>query len=133
MDTDNTDTNQTGPYLYEELTKRIIGSLFNVYNKLGYGYKEKELQKAVMAEFNKAELKFKRELFCDLSYEGKIISKFFLDFLVEDKVVVELKVANDFYRKHFNQVMTYLKVNNLRLGLLAIFTNQKVLIKRIIN
>lgn len=133
MYTDNTEGKKAGPYLYEELTHKIIGASFDVYNKLGYGYKEKELQKALMEEFKKLGLNFKRELYCNLVYESKVISKFYIDFLVDDKVVLELKVANDFYRKHFNQVMTYLKVNNLQLGLLAIFTSQEVLVKRIIN
>lgn len=52
---------------------------------------------------------------------------------MEDEVVVELKVADEFYKKYFDQIMTYLKANNLRLGLLIIFTKDKVLIKRIIN
>ncbi len=72
-------------------------------------------------------------MYCNLLYQEKIISKFYLDFLVEDEVVVELKVADEFYKKYFDQIMTYLKANNLRLGLLIIFTKDKVLIKRIIN
>jgi GxxExxY protein len=133
MDTDNTDGKSTEAYLYEDVTRTIIGAVFNVYNKLGYGYREKEYQKALVEEFKKLGLNFARELYCNLIYEGKAIARFYIDFLVEDKVVVELKVANDFYRKHFDQVMTYLKTNNLRVGILAVFTNQKVLIKRIIN
>ena len=133
MNTDNTEKNQSGAYLYEDLTRKIIGALFNVHNRLGYGYREKEIQRALAEEFKKLGLSFTRELFCNLVYEGKVISRFYIDFLVEGKVVVELKVADDFYKKHFNQVMTYLKTNNIRLGLLAIYTKQKVLIKRIIN
>lgn len=133
MDTDNTEKNNTEGYLYEDITRKIIGGLFNVYNKLGYGYREKEFQRALAEEFKKLGLNFERELYCNLTYEGKVISKFYIDFLVEGKVVVELKVADDFYKKHFDQVMTYLKTNDLRLGLLAIFTGQKVLVKRIIN
>ncbi len=133
MGTDNTDTKQNQAYLYEDLTHRIIGALYDTYNKLGYGYREKEYQRFLAEELKKYGLSFERELYCSLDYEGKVISKFYIDFLVENKVVVELKVANDFYKKHFDQVMTYLKNNNLRLGLLAIFTGQKVLIKRIIH
>ena len=78
-------------------------------------------------------IKFQKELYCNLKYNGKIISKFFVDFLAEGKVVVELKVAQGFYKKHFEQVMTYLKDNSLQIGLLIIFTSTSVLIKRIIN
>jgi len=53
--------------------------------------------------------------------------------LVEGKVIFELKVAEDFYKRHFEQVMAYLKDYKLQLGLLIIFTSKKVLVKRIIN
>lgn len=100
---------------------------------MGYGFREKEYQSAYAVELSKLNLQLKKELYCSLKYEGKLISKFFIDFLVEDKIVVEFKVAEEFYKKHFDQVMTYLKDNKLELGLLIIFTSKKVLVKRIIN
>lgn len=120
-------------YLYKGLTEKLIGAVFRVYNTLGYGFREKEYQRAYALELEKLLLKFARELYCNLKYDDKVISKFFIDFLVEGKVVVELKVTEEFYKKHFDQVMTYLKDNKLQLGLLIIFTSKKVLIKRIIN
>ncbi len=124
--------------LYQEQTKIIIGALYKVYNQLGYGYREKEYQRAFAAELERLGIKFKRELCCYLRFNGKIISKFFIDFSVEFggeeiKVVVELKVAEDFHKKFFDQVMTYLTTNKLELGILAIFTRENVLVKRIIN
>lgn len=120
-------------FLYEDLTKKIIGATFAVYNSLGFGYKEKEYQKAFAIELEKLNLSFKREQYSVLRFEGKILTKFFVDFLVEDKVVIELKVATDFHLKYRQQVIQYLKNNNLRIGILAIITPNKVLIKRIIN
>ncbi|MEK7162170.1 MAG: GxxExxY protein [Patescibacteria group bacterium] len=120
-------------YLHKDLTEKLIGASFKVYNALGYGFREKEYQSAYAVEISKLNLQFKRELYCLLKYDGKVISKFFIDFLVEDKIVVEFKVAEEFYKKHFDQVMTYLKDNKLELGLLIIFTSKKVLVKRIIN
>lgn len=133
METDNADKTAKGKYPHEGLTRIIVGALYNVYNTLGYGYREKEFQRAFEQELKNLGLNYKRELYCGLIYEGVLISKFFIDFLVDSKVVVELKVADDFYRKHFNQVMTYLKTNNIKVGLLAIFTRNEVLIKRVIN
>jgi len=131
MNADDTDKKEL--YIHKDLTGQIIRALYNVYNRMGYGYREKEFQKALVEEFKKLELKFERELYCKLFYEDSLISKFYIDFLVEGKVVVELKVAEEFYKKHFDQVMAYLKTNHLELGLLAIFTRRKVLVKRIIN
>ena len=120
-------------YLYENLTEKVIGALFKVYNSLGYGYREKEYQRALALELEKLGLKSNKELYCNLLYENQIISKFFIDFLVENKLVVELKVADKFHKKYFDQVIVYLKNNHLQLGLLAIFTLNGVLVKRIIN
>lgn len=131
MNADNTDKKEE--YIHKDLTGQIIRALYNVYNRMGYGYREKEFQKALAEELKKLGLKFERELYCRLFYEGSLISKFYIDFLVERKVVVELKVAEEFYKKHFDQVMAYLKTNHLELGLLAIFTRREVLVKRIIN
>ena len=78
-------------------------------------------------------LKYKRELYSQLKFNDKVIAGFYLDFLVDDKIVLELKVANDFYLKHRQQVIQYLSSNNLKLALIAVITPQKVLIKRIIN
>ncbi len=120
-------------YLYKELTEKLIGAAFKVYNTLGYSFREKEYQRAYTSELEKLFLKFQKELYCNLKYDKKIISKFYIDFLVEAKVVVELKVAEEFYKKCFDQVMVYLKDNKLQVGLLIIFTSKKVLVKRIIN
>jgi GxxExxY protein len=123
-------------YLYEEQTRKIIGAGQKVYNTLGYGYKEKDFQKALAVALESLGFKVTRELYSNLKYEGKIISGFHVDFLVEEgniKIVVELKVAEDVYKKHFYQVLAYLKNNQLPLGMLIVFTSKKVLIKRIIN
>jgi len=126
-------TQDDADYLHKEITEKLIGAAFKVYNSIGYGFREKEYQRAFATLLEKLKINYKKELYCYLKFEGKIISKFFIDFLVEGKVVVELKVAEEFYKKHFDQVMTYLKDNKLQLGLLIIFTSKKVLVKRIIN
>lgn len=122
--------------LSEELSRKVIGGAFKVYNTLGYGYKEKDFQKALMAELQSLGLKVTKELYSKLEYQSKIISGFYIDLLVEDdkeKIVVELKIAEDIYQKHFYQLLAYLKNNNLPLGLLIVFTSNKVLVKRVIN
>ena len=94
-------------YLYEDLSQKIIGAAYKVYNTLGYGFKEKDFQKALAAELEALGLKVVRELYSKLIYEGKIITSFFVDLLVDDgssKIVVELKVAEKIYQKHFYQV-----------------------------
>jgi len=123
-------------YLYEDFSKQIIGAAFRVYNTLGYGYKEKDFQKALAAELSALGFKVTRELYSRLTYQGRVISGFYVDFLVEfggQKIIVELKIAEKIYQKHFYQVLAYLKNNQLPLGLLIVFTDRKVLVKRVIN
>ena len=111
--------------LYEDQTKQIIGALYRVYNTLGFGYKEKEYQKAFAIELEKLGIRFKRELYSVLKYEDKVLTKFFVDFLVEDKIVVELKVATDFYLQYRQQVIQYLKNHNLKVGIIGVITPKK--------
>lgn len=123
-------------YLYQEFSEKIIGAAFKVYNTLGYGYKEKDFQKALYAELISLGFLVRRELYSKLIYQDKVIAGFYLDFLVEykgAKIIVELKVAEGIYQKHFYQVLAYLKNSGLPLDLLIVYTHNKVLIKRIIN
>jgi GxxExxY protein len=119
--------------LHKDVTEKLIKGIYNVYNQLGYGYKEKEYQTAYAEELTTLGFKFARELYSNLTYNGKIIRRYFLDFLVDKKIVVELKVASDVYTQHFSQVLQYLKSNNLELGLIFVITPSKVIVKRVIN
>lgn len=119
--------------IYPKLSYKIVGLLFKVYNELGFGYREKYYQKAFESELEQNNLSFKREVLTPLSYQNKSIGRYYLDFVVEDKIIVELKVANDFYKKHLKQVLDYLKFNNLKLGILANFTREGIKYKRIAN
>jgi len=100
---------------------------------LGFGHREKVLQRAHQIEYENAGLKFKKECCVHIKYDGRIIAKYYMDFVIENKIVVELKLANEFYTKDIKQVLSYLKANHLRLGLLIIFNKDGVRVKRIIN
>lgn len=122
-----------GELLYEDLTERIIGISYKVYNEIGFGYREKIYKRAYVEEFKDQGIKFMAELPVRIYYKGKLIGKYYLDFVVDDKVVIELKIANDFYTKDIKQLLSYLKANSYRLGLLIIFNKDGVKVKRIIN
>ena len=119
--------------LYPDLSYKIIGVLFEVFNKLGPGYLEKYYQRAVATGLKEVDLKFQEQLYAPLVFKGVKIGKCFFDFLVEDKIVLELKTGGRFSKKDIEQLFSYLKVKNLQLGLLVNFTNQGVKFKRIIN
>lgn len=116
-----------------ELTEKIIGAAFKVFNDLGYGLREKVYQIALASLLQSSGLKCKREQYGTIKYNGTIIAKYFLDLLVEERVAVELKVRNDIYQKDINQLLDYIVSETIPVGLLLAFTTKGVKIKRLIN
>ncbi len=119
--------------LYPELSYEIVGCAFDVFNELGPGFHEKYYQRALAESFKNKNLKFSEQAGHPLKYKGIIIGRQYLDFLVEDKIIVEIKKGNIFSKRHVDQVMNYLKTNNLKLAILINFTNNGIVSKRIIN
>lgn len=77
--------------LYKELSYQIIAALYDAFKTLGSSYKEKYCQKAVEQYLIKRSIPYSKELPVDLVVEGKFIGQHFLDFLIENKVVLEIK------------------------------------------
>lgn len=119
--------------LYPELSYKIIGILYEVYNELGYGYQEKYYEKAIAKLLEQEGLNYKEQLHVPLKFKNEKIGDYFLDFLIEDKIVVELKKGDKFSKKNIDQVYEYLKVKNLKLGIIAQFTSTTLKFKRIVN
>lgn len=116
----------------KELSYKIIGVLYDVYNNLGIGYQEKYYQKAIAKEFKERNIKFVEQVFVPMDYKGSSIGRYFLDFLVEDKIVLEIKVAPKFYIRNIKQVLGYLKITKTPLGILANFHANGLQFKRIL-
>ena len=119
--------------LYPELSYKIMGILFEVHTRLGGQFEEKYYQRAVEKLFIKNKIQFKRELKTDIIFENEKIGKFFLDFLVEDSIIVELKTIPVVLPIHFRQVRSCLKMNRLELGIIANFRGERLTYKRILN
>lgn len=119
--------------LYPELSYKIIGCAFDVYNSLGGGHPEKYYQNALSEAFSRRNLSFRQQTSFPLNYKGKIVGRIFLDFLIENKIIVEIKKGNRFSKTHIDQVMEYLKLSNLKLALLINFGPEGVMSKRLIN
>lgn len=118
---------------YKELSYELVGILFEVYNELGYGYKEIYYEKAIKQCFDEKNIKYKEQAPFALSFHGKVIGRFYLDFLVDEKIVLEIKKGNYFSKRNIEQINEYLKATNMRLAILANFTSNGVKIKRIVN
>ncbi|MFH6965411.1 GxxExxY protein [Flavobacterium sp. FlaQc-28] len=119
-----------------EISYLVRGAIFKVYNNLGPGLFESVYESALFYELEKLELKVKKQVEIIINYEEIILDAAFrLDLLVEDKVIIELKSVEELAPIHYKQIATYLRLTNIKLGLLVNFNTLNILndIKRIAN
>jgi len=100
--------------IYADEVYEIIGMMYEVYDTIGYGHKERFYQKAVVEIFIKHKKKFQEQLRAKVAIQGKEVGLCILDFLYEEKIVIELKQGEVFSRKNIKQVYFYLKATDLR-------------------
>jgi GxxExxY protein len=110
--------------VHSDLTREIIGSFYDVYNKLGYGFAESVYQHALPIALAKRGLKSERELPLSVMYEQKNVGVFRADLIVEEKVIVETKVADKIVQVHEMQLLNYLKATGIKVGLILNFGPQ---------
>ena len=119
--------------VYPELSYSINGVLFDVASVIGYKPQEKYYQKAVAIGFRNKGLNFREQVVCPLKYQNEKIGWYKLDFVIENRIVLELKVGERMKRDHYEQVKGYLGHSGLQLGLLALFNKGGVDIRRVVN
>ena len=119
-------------YPKSELTSAIINSCIRVHTILGPGYQEVIYQRALARELWKREMSFNRELWLDVHYDGLLVGKKRVDFVIEG-VIVELKAKSEYAQQDFFQTISYLKASKFQLALLVNFGASKVTVKRFVN
>jgi len=119
--------------IYPELSYAIVGCAFEVWNVLGPGHSEKTYQEAMEVMFKEKNISYKSQLYAPVPFRNKLLSKSYLDFIVEEKIVVELKKNDHFAIGHIKQVHDYLVRTKLQLGILINFTFSEVKTKRVVN
>jgi GxxExxY protein len=118
---------------YYELTEKIIGCAMKVHRYFGPGFPEIVYKRALLIEFDKLLLKYVHEFEKDIYYEDRFIAKRRLDLLVESKVLVELKASTKIDEGDFNQIINYLRVFKIEVGLLLNFGSKSLYYKRFVN
>ncbi len=99
--------------LHADITDKIIGCYYKVYNGLGYGFLEKVYENAMMIELSAVGLIAVQQAGIKVFYEDKEVGSYFADLLVESKIVVEVKAGAGEIKKEFQiQVFNYLKATN---------------------
>ena len=119
--------------VYPELSYQIIGMLFEVWNEIGYSHKERYIQKAIAKIFHKNGILFKEQVKTDLEFRDEKIGLYFFDFLVDEKIILEIKRREYFLKNDINQVYSYLKASGLKLGIIVCFSSKGIKFKRILN
>jgi GxxExxY protein len=119
---------------YRDITEKIIGCSFEVHKFLGNGFQEVIYQRALSWELNQAGLAFAREIEQDIFYKDlpEPIGRRRADFVVDGKVLVELKAVIELQDVHLAQVLNYLKAYRLEVGLLINFGSKSLTFKRLI-
>ncbi|MFH0865292.1 MAG: GxxExxY protein [Bacteroidota bacterium] len=118
---------------YPELSYEIVGCAYEVWDELGPGHSEKIYQKSYAIVLRTKNKKFQEQVYYSLKFRDEIVGKGFLDFLIDDKIIVELKKDGHFSKTNIEQVLNYLKLSNLKLAILINFTKEGVKFKRIVN
>ncbi len=119
-------------FIYKDLTYQIRKAIFTVYNELGFGHKEQVYQKALSSEFSLLRIPFLREKSVNVYYKDQIVGTYRPDFIVDNKVIIELKAVEFMPLSYERQLLHYLKSTKYKLGFLVNFGCPKVYIKRLI-
>ena len=110
-----------------EISYKIRGAVFKVYDELGPGLLESVYEAALCYQMEKDGLKVENQVKVDVYYDNHLLPlDYRLDILVEDKVVIELKSVEDIYPVHFKQLLSYLKLANKHLGILVNFNTDNI-------
>ena len=115
---------------HEELTHKIIGCAYNVFNQLGFGFLESVYKKAMVIELTKGNLKVEAEKPLKVYYDKQVVGDFFIDLFVKDAVIVELKSVRSLAKEHEIQLVNYLNGLGKDIGLLINFGESGVQVKR---
>ena len=119
-----------------EISFKVIGAIYKVYNELGPGLLESVYEAALCYQLRKDGLKVDNQVKLPVIYDGHVLSvDLRLDVLVEDMVIVELKSVADMKAVYGKQLLTYLKLSHLKLGLLVNFDTSDIRssIHRVVN
>jgi len=119
--------------IYKEEVYEIIGRCMQVHNILGHGFAEVVYKDDLEIEFSDDEIPYQREKEYDIEYKNRLLPrKYNADFVVFDKIILEVKCVSELTDEHTAQVINYLRVSRNRVGLLVNFSRGKIEYKRLV-
>ena len=115
---------------YKELTEKVIGCAYRIYNKMGFGFLESVYEKCMLIELHKANLNAESQKPIIVYYDNQIVGEFAADIIVNDTVILELKSVKRVIKAHEVQLVNYLVATGKPIGLILNFGERKVEVKR---
>ena len=121
--------------IYEkELSHKIVGCAFEVYNHLNHGYLEKVYENALLIEFGLNEIKAESQVPIKVIYKDHCVGDYYADIIVENKIIIELKSCLEIHPSHIAQLINYLTATGIKVGYILNFGNEnKFEFKRIVK
>ncbi len=117
----------------DKLANKVIGIAIEIHKLLGPGFKEKVYSKALTYEMNQKKIKYETEKLIRIKYKNILLGNQKIDFLLEDDLLLEIKALPEIQPIHINQMLSYLKTSDKKLGLILNFGESKLGIKRVVN
>ncbi len=118
---------------YEKLTQAIIGSFYEVYRKLGYGFLEKVYENSLYIEMTRRGISCNKQTPIKEYYRGISVGTYFADIVVENKIILELKASESICQEHEFQLINYLKATDIEVGLLLNFGKEPQIKRKIFD
>lgn len=119
--------------LYKEDVYEIIACCFEVHRALGKGFLEAVYKDALSIEFEQSGIPYQRERKFEIHYKGKALAHpYYADFVVENKIILEIKAQESIIDENYKQIINYLAASKLKLGLLINFGENRLTFKRVI-
>ena len=115
---------------YAELTEKVIGCAYKVYNQMGFGFLESVYENCLAIELRRAGIDFETQKSITVHYGEDVVGEFFADVVIEGKVIVELKSVRQLAKAHEIQLVNYLVATKTDVGLLVNFGEENVEVKR---
>ncbi len=120
-------------FLFKEETERIIGCAMEVHRTLGHGFDEKPYENALVVEFGKQSIPWQQQPRFDIIYKDEKVGYYQPDLIAFGKVIVETKTIESLGDREIGQMLNYLKITGLKVGLLLNFKQSSLQFKRVVS
>ncbi len=119
--------------LYKNESYFVVGLCMDVHNELGKGFSEAVYSDALEIELKSNGVPFRKEAKFDIIYKGELLKHhYFADFIIDDKIILELKAVENISSSHVKQTMNYLAASKMKLGLIVNFGEDQLTYKRVL-